>query len=87
MRIVKAMLSHPIAPRMTAAELAAGVFSGAGILALLLGIVIMPSLQLTEGGFYLVLLSLVGFLFLAHAAGQLTVIADELRRSRKQGSM
>jgi len=87
MRTFKAMLSHSIAPRMTAAELAAGVLSGMGILTLLLGIVIMPSLPLTESGFYLALLLLVGFLFVAHAAGQLTVIADELRRSRKQGSM
>ena len=87
MRTVKAMLFHPIAPRITAAEVAACVLSGAGVLTLLLGIVIMPSLQLTESGFYLALLALVGFLFVAHAAGQLTVIADELRRTRKQGSI
>ena len=65
MRTVKAILFHPIASRINAAEVVASALSGAGILTLLLGIVIMPSLQLTESGFYLALLLLFGFLFVA----------------------
>ena len=83
MQIIKSILFRPIAAQLSGAEIAAHVLSGSGILTLLLGIMIMPSLQLSLPGFYFALLSLVGFLILAHAAGQLTIIADELRRKRR----
>ena len=80
---IRALLLRPIVPRLTAAEFASWVLSGAGILTLILGIRVMPSLRLSETGIYVALLVLVGFMFIAHAAGQLTVIADELKQLRE----
>lgn len=82
MTSLRAFLFHAIAPRLTAAEIASYVFSATGILGLVIGIIIMPSLGLSEAGFYLALLALIAFMCIAYSAGQLTLIADELKRTR-----
>lgn len=49
-----------------------------GIIALLVGLLVMPSLEMTVTGFYLGLLALVAFMVLCFCAGQLIVIRQRL---------
>lgn len=84
MQSIMKLLTRPIAPTLTLAEIASTVMYGIGPVALIIGIIVLPSLQLTEAGFYFALLALVGFMLLACIAGQLTSMADELKRLRSK---
>lgn len=84
MQSIMKLFSRPIAPTLTVAEITSSVLHGIGPVALVVGILVLPSLQLTEVGFYFALLALVGFMLLAYIAGQVTIIADELKRTRSE---
>ncbi len=60
------------------ADLAEGVLTTLGIVAFVVGLLIMPSLGLSRGEFYGSLLALAAFMFLFFGAGQLAVIRDRL---------
>lgn len=64
-------------------QLAELTLSLLGIIGLVVGLLVMPSLELQETGFYVGLLALVALMLLSFCAGQLIVIRDRLppRRS------
>ncbi len=62
----------------SAAQLAEWVLVTLGILGLLVGLLIMPSLGLTPGESYAGLLALVGFMVVCFGAGQLAVLRERL---------
>lgn len=61
-------------------QLAEFTLTSMGILSLVVGLFVLPKLELNEAGFYLGLLALVAFMFLSFCAGQLVVIRERLSR-------
>ena len=69
-------------PALSPGQLAEGVLTTLGVAGLLVGLVVLPSLSLSEAGFYAALLALVGFMLLSFCAGQLVVIRERLAARR-----
>ncbi len=61
-------------------QLAEFTLTTVGILSLIVGLFVLPTLDLNETGFYLGLLALVAFMFLCFCAGQLVVIREQISR-------
>lgn len=87
MKKLKRFLLFPIASGTSAAEWASLVLSLVGIVVLVIGLVVMPRLNLTEREFYLSLLALVAFMFGSFGVGQLAVIADRLKHEHRRSSL
>lgn len=75
MQILRKLIALPI---VSVGQLAEWVLTTLGIIGLLVGLLVMPSLGLTMAGFYVGLLALVGFMVLCFGAGQLAVIRESL---------
>ena len=61
-------------------QLAEFTLTTVGILGLVVGLFVLPTLDLNETGFYLGLLTLVAFMLLSICAGQLVVIREQISR-------
>ena len=75
---MQAVRSFLVKPRISAGHLAEFVLTTLGIVGLLVGLVVMPSLGLTLPQSYASLLGLVGFIVLCFIAGQVAVIRQSL---------
>lgn len=64
----------------TGAQLAAITLTMLGIVSVIIGISIMPTLRLSEPQFYLGLLGLMVFMVVCFSAGQVAIIRDRLTR-------
>ena len=73
MASVRTFLSKSVC---SSSQLAEFTLTTLGILSLVVGLFILPTLELNETGFYIGLLSLVTFMVLCFCAGQLVVIRD-----------
>jgi F0F1-type ATP synthase assembly protein I len=60
-------------------QLAELILTSLGIISLVVGLIVMPSLGLTLAEFYAGLLALVAFMVLCFCAGQLVVIREALK--------
>ena len=74
MQAIRRVLSLPV---LSAGQLAELTFSSLGIAGVIVGLLVMPSLRLTEAGFYVGLLGIVGFMVLCFCAGQLAAIREK----------
>lgn len=64
----------------SSSQLAEFILTTVGILTLVVGLFVLPTLELNETGFYLGLLALVAFMVLSFCAGQLVVIRERISR-------
>ena len=64
----------------SSSQLAEFILTTVGILSLVVGLFVLPTLELNETGFYIGLLALVAFMVLSFCAGQLVVIRDRISR-------
>ena len=67
-----------VIPVVSGTHLAEFTLTAMGIVGLIVGLFVMPSLELSEAGFYLGLVGLVVFMVLCFCAGQLVVIRERL---------
>ncbi len=77
MKSVRKFLAMPLC---SAGQLAEFALTTVGIVTLVIGLFVLPTLELNETGFYVGLLALVAFMFLCFCAGQLAVIRERITR-------
>jgi hypothetical protein len=75
---MQAIRKFLVKPRISAGQLAEVALTTLGMVGLLIGLAVMPSLGLSLAQFYASLMGLVGFMVLCFCAGQLAIIRESL---------
>ena len=75
MKSVRKLLAMPLC---SAGQLVEFTLTTVGIVSLVVGLFVLPTLELNETGFYVSLLVLVAFMILCFCAGQLAVIRERI---------